>query len=458
MNTPDQKLPDFNRRDFLRGGSFATLMTLLGGVELTAQTAADKDKPTNYGAAPAFTSKCAVIGLGAWGREIVSTLATIKEADLVAICDTYPASLRRAANSAPKARQVTDYRQILEDKEIQAVIIATPSHLHKEIVLAAMAAGKHVYCEAPLAHTVEDARAIAQAAEANPKVVFQSGLQARSEPQRHFLLPFIRSNAVGTFLMARAQWHRKQSWRAASPNSEREKALNWRLNRTTSPGLIGELGVHHLDAVAWFLRGLPTAVTGFGGLLHWNDGRDVPDTVQALLEFPKGVNLAYDATLGNSFDADYEMYFGTDAAVMVRENKAWMFKEVDSPLLGWEVYARKDSFYKETGIALVANATKLVAQGGKPAEEAPFSDTPLHYALEAFLNNANEVGSAVEDFLATFSTSDSKALAKHLTTLKLMPAATHKDGYEATVMALKANEAVLNGSRIKFEQEWFQIG
>src|SRR5205085_2609900 len=121
-----------------------------------------------------------------------------------------PAALKRASNSAPKAKQVSDYRQILDDKTIQAVIVATPSHLHKEIALAAIQAGKHVYCEAPLASTIDDARAIAKAARANPKIYFQSGLQTRSEPQRHFLLPFIRSNAMGTFLMARCQCHRKQ--------------------------------------------------------------------------------------------------------------------------------------------------------------------------------------------------------------------------------------------------------
>src|SRR4029434_992834 len=119
---------------------------------------------------------------------------------------------------------------------------------------------------------------------------------------------------------------------------------------------------------------------------------------QLVVEYPDGVRLNYDATLANSFDADYEMYFGSDAAVMIRESKAWMFKEVDSPLLGWEVYARKDIFYKETGIALVANATKLAAIAEKASEASPYADTPLHYALEAFLNNANEVGAAVEDF------------------------------------------------------------
>src|SRR6185295_6225415 len=165
-----------------------------------------------------------------------------------------------------------------------------------------------------------------------------------------------------------------------------------------STGLLGEIGIHQIDQAGWFLNSNPQSVIGFGSLRNWTDGRDIPDTVQAVFEFPGGVRFSYDCTLANSFDADYEIYYGSDAAVMLRENKAWMFKEVDAPLLGWEVYARKDTFYKETGIALVANATKLAAQGEKPVEEAPFTGTPLSYALESFLTNCNEISNAVDDF------------------------------------------------------------
>jgi hypothetical protein len=90
---------------------------------------------------------------------------------------------------------------------------------------------------------------------------------------------------------------------------------------------------------------------------------------------PGGVRLIFHGTLANSFDSDYEMYYGSDAAVMLRENKAWMFKEVDSRFsAGKSTPAR--IFLQESGIALVANATKLVAQGEKPVEEAPFTNTP----------------------------------------------------------------------------------
>src|SRR5207302_4265902 len=134
------------------------------------------------------------------------------------------------------------------------------------------------------------------------------------------------------------------------------------------------------DQASWFLKGHPVSVTGFGSVAFWNkdnraapDDREVPDTIQAIFEFPGGIYLGYDATLANSFDANYELYYGSDAAVLLREDKAWMFKETDSPNFDWEVYAPKATFYpmgapassggegrisQETGIALIAGHSK----------------------------------------------------------------------------------------------------
>ncbi len=451
--------PEFNRRDFLKGGSLATVMTMMGGVELLAQEA---PKPASENKSSGAKIKTALIGLGAWGREILDQLGRLPtdepHAEIVAICDHYPAMLRRATAKAPGAAQIEDYRTILANKDLQAVIISTGSHQHKDIAMAALKAGKHVYCEAPLANTVADAKAIALAAKDAVGKVFQPGLQARSDPQRHFLVPFIRSGALGKTLLARAQWHKKQSWRTASPDASREQAMNWRLSKATSTGLIGEIGIHQLDQAGWFLNGVPTAVTGFGSIAFWrDDGRDVADTVQLVVEYPDGVRLNYDATLANSFDAEYEVYFGSDAAVMIRESKAWLFKEADSPLLGWEVYARKEAFYKETGIALVAGGSKLAARSDKGGDETANALPPLYHALHSFLGNCAEVSEAVEDFTASFGATDQKALAENLAGLKLSNAASYMDGYAATVLAIKANEAIGKGTRIEMRKEWFEL-
>ena len=101
MNENESETPGYNRRDFLKGGSAATVMTMLGAVELIAQTNAP---PAGEAKGPAVKIKVGVIGLGAWGREIINTLARLPQADVVAICDTYAASLKRIASAAPERR------------------------------------------------------------------------------------------------------------------------------------------------------------------------------------------------------------------------------------------------------------------------------------------------------------------------------------------------------------------
>jgi predicted dehydrogenase len=455
-----QEAPEeLNRREFLKNTSLATVMAMAGGVELRAA-----DSPQPAGAPEALTAvpvgppvSYGVIGAGVWGREILTTLAQLPNAPVVAVCEHYPAWLNRAGEIAPKAERFDDYQKLLAKKEVQAVVVATPTHQHREIALAALAAGKHVYCEAPLASSIEDAKAIARAAQSAFQVVFQAGLQERSHPQRHFLWPFIRSGAMGRNVLARAQWHKKGSWARTASAPEREKELNWRLRKETSTGLMGECCIHLLDAVTWFLGARPSAVTGFSSLVLWDDGRDVPDTAQGVFEFADGAHFICDATLCNSFDSQYEMYHGTDSAILVRDSKAWMFREADAPALGWDVYARKETFGAELGVTLVANASKQAAQGKNAVEAASYPFSPLYYALQAFTDNVGNLRGAVDDYVSNYGGDDSEALRKYLATLKKQPAAGWQEGLEATVLAVKANEAALARQRLELEKEFFEL-
>lgn len=433
---------DLNRRNFFKGASAASLMAMLGAVPITAQEAAraageDKSLPPpkadpNYKEKPVGPPvKFGIIGLGAQGREIITHLGKLPNAPVAAICDNYKSSLKRASDSAPNAKTYEKAEDLLADKDVQAVVIATPTHLHKDLALAAMQAGKHVYLEAPIAHSIDDARTIAKAAMALPaKQIFQAGHQFRENPQHHHVLKFIRTGATGKPVAGRGQWNKKNSWRRASPNSEREKALNWRLYKDTSLGLVGEIGIHSLDVASWYYNSTPVSVTGFGGILQWQDDREIADTVQLVVEFANGVRHVWSATLANSFEGEHDVYFGVSAAVLIRDNKAWMFKESDADLLGWEVYARKDDFLTDSGIALVANATKILAQGKKPAEAASETDSPVRYALEKFVEHVND---------------------------GTKPEADAETAFRAMVLASKANEAVMKGGKIELPKEIFAI-
>ena len=375
---------------------------------------------------------CGIIGYGPQGRELASTLARVPGASLTAICDTYDPMLLRARRDVPEASRHTDYREVLDNPDIQAVLIATPTHLHKDIAIDALQAGKNVYCEAPMASSIEDAKAMARAARDASGQIFQVGQIYRSNPQHRSVYQFMRSGAIGKPAMGRGQWHSKESWRRTSPNADRVRALNWRLDPEVSLGLIGEACLLQMDVAYWVLDELPTAVHGFGQVMAWPDGREVPDTIQAIVEFPSGLHMMFDATLASSYDEAYEVYFGTDSTIIFRDRgKAWMFKEVDAPMLGWEVYARRDKFYKETGIALLANATQLDAQNQDPTEDDPNVETPLWYALQEFMDN--------------------HAFGPY------PPAADWARGLEATSIAVAANKAISQRTRIDVDPAWYSL-
>jgi predicted dehydrogenase len=387
----------------------------------------------------------AVIGASLQGRAILTALAKMgaASAPVVSVCDSFstPAFQRKVTAIVPSAAFVADYRKVLDDKTVQAVVIATPSHKHKQITLDAIAAGKHVYCEMPLSNSIEEAKAIAKAGLA-AKTTFAAGLQQRSNLQTHHVLKFVRSDALGTVIGGRAQWHNRTSWRQGWPTPEREAELNWRLTQATSSGLLGEIGVHQIDMASWFFSMLPTSVTAYSSLLGWKDGRNVPDTVQVIFDYPNNLRFAYDATLVNSFDGPYELFMGSDAAIQLRDQRAWMFKETDAKSIGWEVFARKDpmqignpangtGILTGSGIALVADATKQIQLGLQPgAVGTDVSKTALYEALDSFLN-----------CVRTGKKPDAGAL----------------EGYQATVVAVKANEAALNNSHLAFDPELFKI-
>jgi predicted dehydrogenase len=163
-------------------------------------------------------------------------------------------------------------------------------------------------------------------------------------------------------------------------------------------------------------------VTGFGTTALWKDGRDVPDTVQCVLEYPGGVRVAVEATLASSVGGAHTLVRGSNSSLMLREKRAWLLKEADSPLLGWEVYAHKDNVLEESGIALVADSTKILAAGEEPGQSSrePSRD-PLHLAFEGFL-------AAVRGGPA--------------------PACGAREAYQATAIALQAEAAVRAGTRL----------
>ncbi len=360
-----------------------------------------------------------LIGAGRHGRAIIAELQKIPDVTIPAVCDTSPARLRIALERAGGAEGMADHRALLGRPDLDAVVLATPTHLHRAIALDVIAAGKPLYLEVPIAHTVEDARAIAAAAESGRAPVY-AGLQGRANPSYRRAWSFMGSDTMRDPVSLYGQYHRKTSWRfpASEPGTERE--VNWRLDPDVSTGLAGEIGTTQFDVATWMMGSLPSRITGMGALRFHRDGRTVPDTVHADLIWENGVAMHWQATLANSFGGQYEAIHATNAAIKLAWTHAWLFKEVDAPTQGWEVYATRQQFHNDEGIVLVADATKLSAQGAlKKGAGLPY--TSLYYALADFLSGI---------------------------TNGTPPTATARDGARATALGILANRAILTGEAV----------
>ncbi len=387
-----------SRRDFLIQSAGA-----LSAMAIVPNLSALAAQPTGGGGGDALG--VAVIGAGRQGRAILGELAKLDGARVVAVCDNDQPRLNSGLRRVQGAKGYADYRALLDEaKDARAIIIATPTHEHRQIALDALAAGKHVYCEAPLAHTVDDARAIALAAKNAPNLVFACGLEGRSNPIYKLARTFYRSDAVRQPISIDAQHYQKTSWRFPASSPEREAAVNWRLNPDVSIGLPGEFGVHQFDVALWYTDRLPRSVSGGGAIRAYDDGRTVKDTTFNTLRFDNGLYMHHQASLGNSFEQIHETFRGTNAAIKLAWTAAWMFKEADAPTQGWEVYANRQQFHNEEGITLIADATKLASQG-KLKEGVGLPNPPLYYALGDFLTsvrtNQPAVATAADGMRAT---------------------------------------------------------
>jgi predicted dehydrogenase len=374
-----------HRRDFLKSA-------LTGAAALTLAPEFLPAEAKSSGA----PLKVGVVGVGRQGRAILAELAKFEAVEVVALADSTPSRLEAGLKRAKNARGYASQGEMLEkEAAIDALVIATPTHLHKDLVLAALAAKKHVYVEAPLAHTPEDALEIAAAGK-RALTVLQVGQLGRLDPIYLLAYKFFRTGSIGDTIALRGQWRKKTSWRTPGGTPEEQRLLDWKLDPAVSLGLVGEVGLHQLDVFHWFLGAYPTRVRGFGSIQLHQDGREVADTIHCQFEFPGGKALQYEATLANSFDSDYELISGTQGAIKLAWTRGWLFKEPDAPTQGWEVYANRQSFANEQGITLIADATKLAAQD-KLKDGVALEHPPLYYGLNAFLTSILEGKPAAVD-------------------------------------------------------------
>jgi len=249
------------------------------------------------------------IGLGNRGDQVHEAFLEHADQETVAICDLRPDYMDLAAKkSRANPRRYDDYRKLLEDKDVDAVVIATPDHWHALMMIAAIEAGKDVYVEKPLSLTVAEGRKMVEAARRTDRVV-QVGIQRRSAPYMKEAAEFVRSGGIGRVTVAKSH-HIVNEWPGGIGNPPDglppdEKTwdrwlgpapkVRYNPNRTYyrfrwfydySGGQVTNFGVHYMDMLRWSMgQESPRAVTAMGGKYVLEDNREIPDTLEVLWQF-----------------------------------------------------------------------------------------------------------------------------------------------------------------------------
>lgn len=374
----------------------------------TIITAADKRRnlislsriPEKYAANDMI--QIALIGAGGMGTADTNTAITVPGVKLVAVCDLYDGRLAEAKKKWGNDLFTTrDYREILSRKDIDAVIIATPDHWHKEISVAAMNSGKSVYCEKPMVHDISEGPAII-AAQAKNKVVFEVGSQGMSSLGNEQAKKLLAAGAIGQLNYAEGFWARNSpggAWQYPIPADASPKNVDWdtfvsntnkrafdpvrffrwRNYRDYGTGVSGDLFVHLFSSLHFVTSSIgPEKIIATGGLRYWKDGREVPDVMLGMFDYPQTeAHPAFNLSLRVNFvdgtgGTNYLRMVGSEGSMTVEWDKVTLYKNqayaaTDDPLLKTKLSDTKEYVYDRKSMLAPDKLEYLADKGYKGA-------------------------------------------------------------------------------------------
>ena len=301
------------RRHFLQS-------TAAAGLYASALAAQEKKVPAND------RVQVATIGLGGMGTEDTHSSTKVPGVELVAVADIYQGRLDHAKEALNKNLFTTrDYREVLARKDVEAVIIATPDHWHSQIAIDAMNAGKDVYCEKPMVQRIDDGKKVIETQQ-NTGRILQVGSQRVSSIVYQKAKELFRNGTIGELNMVEAWWDRNSAigaWQYSIPLDatpenidwdrflgrapkvpfEPVRLFRWRNYRDYGTGVAGDLFVHLFSGMHFVTGAIgPTRVYAAGGLRFWKDGRDVPDVMLGVYDYPATeAHPAFNLTLRVNF-------------------------------------------------------------------------------------------------------------------------------------------------------------
>ncbi|MBV8817255.1 MAG: Gfo/Idh/MocA family oxidoreductase [Acidobacteriaceae bacterium] len=290
------------------------------------------------------TLQLGVIGTGDRGRFVMSQFQVSPKVHVGAVCDIYANQIDLAKQKAPDAQSFSDHRKLLELKEIDAVLIATPDHWHSRTAIDALNAGKDVYVEKPLTRTIAEGPPIVKACRVNERIC-QVGMQQRSGI--HYLrakAEYMDTGRLGKITLARTWWHGNGYHLRKAPASLQEKPsnldwahflgpvkwrdwdpqqyYNWRAYLDFGGGQVTDLFTHWIDVVHMFMGSeIPKSASASGGVFAYKDGRTAPDTINVLLDYPAEFTATFEATLVPGITGAAVEFCGTQGRLYIDRSR-----------------------------------------------------------------------------------------------------------------------------------------
>ncbi len=349
-----------SRRSFVKKlAGAAALLTTAGPTILSGKNDIqqyDLSRLTRYSANDQI--QIALIGAGGMGTADTDTALQVPGVRLVAVCDLYSGRLEDAKGRWGKDLFTTkDYREILNRSDVDAVIVATPDHWHMPISVEALGKGKGVYCEKPMVHDVKEGPAVVQAQQKSGKT-FQVGSQGLSSLGNEKAKELYESGAIGQFIYAEGFWARNSpvgAWQYAIPNDASPETVDWdryisnttkrdfdplrffrwRNYRDYGTGVSGDLFVHLFSSLHFITSSMgPNKVMATGGLRYWKDGREVPDVLLGMFDYPESkAHPAFNLSLRVNFvdgtsGTTYLRMVGSEGAMDVTWDDVYLRKNL----------------------------------------------------------------------------------------------------------------------------------
>lgn len=357
-----------------------------------------------------------IIGLGDRGNTIIEVLNKSPEYKIIAACDILDFRLEKGLSKIiGNPNGFKNYKELLNQKNIEAVIIATPLHEHFRIAMDAVDADLHVVCEKVMTYNIEEAKKLKLKAEQSSKL-FQISYQYQLNPIFNAIKDIIQNGYLGKLTRIDAYWHRNSNWRRLLPSPELEKQINWRMYKQYSGGLMAELGSHHLNMIDNIIGSHPLKVVGTGGIDYWKDGRETYDNVYTLFDYPNGIKVSFSSILSNKFEDQTIKFYGDRGTIVsMRMNEAFLYPEEDA-----------DKDWGE-GIDSVTSASIKIIDEDKKRNITPKLDEQINYPFGD--NYHNSTWLLYKNFAAAIKGKEKLELGL-------------EDGYQSAISVHMANKAI----------------